>query len=162
MTATKPIDVVVAGHLCLDLSPGFADHGSQTLKDILVPGRLVNVGPAALSKPARGFQYRASTLRMLCSKTCLMARSGRCARTECPPHPRRLRGLGQPDRRLKGGYRLFGGDRAAWHRPHLPAPSRRQRYVHKRRPRPGQALILPAVPLRLSAPDAAHVQRRRA
>ena len=35
MTATKPIDVVVAGHLCLDLSPGFADHGSQTLKDLV-------------------------------------------------------------------------------------------------------------------------------
>ena len=37
MTDSKHIDVVVAGHLCLDLSPGFADHGSQTLKDILVP-----------------------------------------------------------------------------------------------------------------------------
>jgi sugar/nucleoside kinase (ribokinase family) len=75
MTATKPIDVVVAGHLCLDLSPGFADHGSQTLKDILVPGRLVNVGPAALSTGG-AVSNTGLTLRMLGLKTCLMGKIG--------------------------------------------------------------------------------------
>ena len=75
MTATKPIDVVVAGHLCLDLSPGFADHGSQTLKDILVPGRLVNVGPAALSTGG-AVSNTGLTLRMLGLTTCLMGKIG--------------------------------------------------------------------------------------
>ncbi|NLO37406.1 MAG: carbohydrate kinase family protein [Clostridiaceae bacterium] len=75
MTDSKHIDVVVAGHLCLDLSPGFADHGSQTLKDILVPGRLVNVGPAALSTGG-AVSNTGLTLRMLGLNTCLMGKVG--------------------------------------------------------------------------------------
>jgi len=42
-------DVVVAGHVCLDLIPRFHNTGAKTLGDIMVPGKLVNVGPAAVS-----------------------------------------------------------------------------------------------------------------
>ena len=40
-------EVIVAGHICLDIFPTFAD--SATSEKILVPGALVNVGPAFLA-----------------------------------------------------------------------------------------------------------------
>jgi sugar/nucleoside kinase (ribokinase family) len=43
------IDAIVAGHLCLDIIPQFvADLGSD-LTDYLIPGHLLEVGPATLS-----------------------------------------------------------------------------------------------------------------
>ncbi len=41
---TNNIDVIVAGHICIDLIPEFYS-GSDNLSDILSPGRLVNMGP---------------------------------------------------------------------------------------------------------------------
>ncbi len=41
---TNNIDVIVAGHTCIDLIPEFYS-GSDKLSDILSPGRLVNMGP---------------------------------------------------------------------------------------------------------------------
>jgi len=38
------IDVVVAGHICLDIIPEFYS-GGETLSDVLSPGKLVNIGP---------------------------------------------------------------------------------------------------------------------
>lgn len=45
----RPIEAIVAGHLCLDINPSFAIDGGQSIKDILVPGKLVNMGEVALS-----------------------------------------------------------------------------------------------------------------
>ncbi|WP_409342504.1 carbohydrate kinase family protein [Paenibacillus sp. MBLB4367] len=42
---SKPIDVVVAGHICLDVIPSFGRRKGG-LQDMLVPGKLVDVGPA--------------------------------------------------------------------------------------------------------------------
>ncbi len=42
------VDVVVAGHICLDIIPELS--GSQTeVKDLFMPGRLAHVGPASLA-----------------------------------------------------------------------------------------------------------------
>ncbi len=40
--------VVVAGHICLDVIPTFK-HGADSLAKLLVPGKLVDVGPAVLA-----------------------------------------------------------------------------------------------------------------
>ena len=47
----RPIDAVVAGHLCFDVYPSFAslDGADNALGKILVPGKLVNVGPMTVS-----------------------------------------------------------------------------------------------------------------
>lgn len=71
----KTIDVIVAGHLCLDLSPAFSAGGSQSLRDILIPGKLVNVGPAALSTGG-AVSNTGLSLRMLGIRTSLMGKIG--------------------------------------------------------------------------------------
>ena len=38
--------VVVAGHICLDITPAIPRQGSERIQDILAPGRLINVGDA--------------------------------------------------------------------------------------------------------------------
>ena len=43
------IEVVVAGHICLDIIPRFTVDAGRELKAYLSPGRLSEVGPAALS-----------------------------------------------------------------------------------------------------------------
>ena len=53
MTAAKSCVVVVAGHLCLDITPKFHDSDSagrgKSISDILVPGKLVDVGACVVS-----------------------------------------------------------------------------------------------------------------
>jgi len=44
----KNINVIVAGQLTLDIIPGFGKHQTD-LNDLLVPGKLNIVGPAAVS-----------------------------------------------------------------------------------------------------------------
>lgn len=46
-----PADVVVAGHICLDVLPMFRPHATAntSVRDILIPGALVDVGPAAFA-----------------------------------------------------------------------------------------------------------------
>jgi sugar/nucleoside kinase (ribokinase family) len=46
MTGCK---VVVAGHICLDLTPKFPDSGAASLSDLLRPGSLVMVGECVVS-----------------------------------------------------------------------------------------------------------------
>ena len=48
MTRTSQVDAVVAGHICLDIIPTF-DGRAGSSNALLVPGRLVNVGPAQIS-----------------------------------------------------------------------------------------------------------------
>ncbi|MHC4124654.1 MAG: carbohydrate kinase family protein [Planctomycetota bacterium] len=41
--------VMVAGHICLDITPKFIEGGKTNINEILSPGRLTNVGQAVLS-----------------------------------------------------------------------------------------------------------------
>ena len=43
------IEAIVAGHICLDIIPRFTSDAGTQLTDYLAPGRLSEVGPAALS-----------------------------------------------------------------------------------------------------------------
>jgi sugar/nucleoside kinase (ribokinase family) len=47
MRETK-VDVTVAGHICLDIIPTFNSH-TDSMKDVFVPGKLVDVGAALIS-----------------------------------------------------------------------------------------------------------------
>ena len=49
MSEVGQIDVVVAGHICIDVIPEFPEGLGDNLGQILVPGKLVNVGNAAMS-----------------------------------------------------------------------------------------------------------------
>jgi sugar/nucleoside kinase (ribokinase family) len=49
MSAPRPIDVAVAGHICLDIIPRFSPSAGKSIAEILRPGTLVSVGPAAIS-----------------------------------------------------------------------------------------------------------------
>ena len=40
--------VMVAGHICLDITPRFPQSLEARLSEILVPGKLINVDDAAL------------------------------------------------------------------------------------------------------------------
>ena len=40
---SRDFDVMVAGHLCLDIIPRFHDSGARKLEEIMRPGKLVNV-----------------------------------------------------------------------------------------------------------------------
>ncbi len=42
-------DIVIAGHLCIDIIPRFLDTGTKNIADILRPGKLVNVEDATIS-----------------------------------------------------------------------------------------------------------------
>ena len=44
-----PCDVVVAGHICLDLTPMFRETGARSLGQIIVPGALTVVGECVIS-----------------------------------------------------------------------------------------------------------------
>ncbi len=45
----KQYDLVVAGHICLDIIPHLPDTGATSMDQIFRPGSLLNVGPCAVS-----------------------------------------------------------------------------------------------------------------
>ena len=45
----KDYDIMVAGHLCLDIIPAFTDTGATKIEEIMRPGKLVNVHEAIVS-----------------------------------------------------------------------------------------------------------------
>lgn len=45
----KRFEIVVAGHVCIDITPEFPAGLSGSLPDILTPGKLVNIGDATIS-----------------------------------------------------------------------------------------------------------------
>jgi len=47
--ADDRIDVVAAGHICVDISPAFGRVSGATVGEILRPGKLLQVGPPAIS-----------------------------------------------------------------------------------------------------------------
>ena len=49
MTEKRPIDVVIAGHVCLDIIPGFPAGQTYHRDDVFTPGKLVEVEDAAVS-----------------------------------------------------------------------------------------------------------------
>src|SRR3990170_1747954 len=49
MTDNRPVDVAAAGHICLDIIPRFPEGVGKTIEEIMRPGKLVNVGDAAIS-----------------------------------------------------------------------------------------------------------------
>ena len=44
-----PIDIVVAGHICLDIIPDLSGSAQEDFQRLLQPGRLLEVGPASFS-----------------------------------------------------------------------------------------------------------------
>ncbi len=46
---SRQYDIMVAGHLCLDIIPRFTDTGATKIEEIMRPGKLVNVGEAMVS-----------------------------------------------------------------------------------------------------------------
>ncbi len=46
---TRPFDVMVAGHLCIDIIPIFPDTGATQIGEIMRPGKLVNMGDVKVS-----------------------------------------------------------------------------------------------------------------
>jgi sugar/nucleoside kinase (ribokinase family) len=46
---SRKYDVMVAGHLCLDIIPHFTDIGATKIEELMRPGKLVNVGEAIIS-----------------------------------------------------------------------------------------------------------------
>ena len=45
----KNYDVMIAGHLCLDIIPLFPDTGAKNINEIICPGKLVNIDEAKIS-----------------------------------------------------------------------------------------------------------------
>jgi sugar/nucleoside kinase (ribokinase family) len=45
----EKIQIVCAGHVCIDLTPTFLKNNNADMKDILVPGKLINVSDAKIS-----------------------------------------------------------------------------------------------------------------
>jgi sugar/nucleoside kinase (ribokinase family) len=45
----KVFDIMVAGHLCLDIIPKFYDTGARKIEQIMRPGKLVNITEAKIS-----------------------------------------------------------------------------------------------------------------
>lgn len=43
------LKVMVAGHICLDITPVFNPHNKGSFRDVFSPGKLINVGQAVLS-----------------------------------------------------------------------------------------------------------------
>jgi sugar/nucleoside kinase (ribokinase family) len=46
---SRTYDIIVAGHLCLDIIPLFSDTGARNIEQIMRPGKLVNVNDAQIS-----------------------------------------------------------------------------------------------------------------
>ncbi len=45
----REIDVIVAGHICLDIIPVMTECGKHKVEDLFLPGKLTNVGAASVS-----------------------------------------------------------------------------------------------------------------
>ncbi|HBP39059.1 MAG TPA: carbohydrate kinase family protein [Clostridiales bacterium] len=71
----RPISAIVAGHLCLDIVPSFAADGGHQIKDILVPGKLINMGDAAISTGG-AVSNTGISLKLLGLETRLMGKIG--------------------------------------------------------------------------------------
>jgi sugar/nucleoside kinase (ribokinase family) len=46
---SREYDIMIAGHLCIDIIPHFYDTGAKKIEDIMRPGKLVNIGNAVIN-----------------------------------------------------------------------------------------------------------------
>ena len=68
-------DVMVAGHVCLDIIPQFPDTGATAIGDLLRPGQLVQMGPAALGTGG-AVSNTGIAMKRLGNRVCFSARVG--------------------------------------------------------------------------------------
>ncbi|MEN6386456.1 MAG: carbohydrate kinase family protein, partial [Phycisphaerales bacterium] len=68
-------DVIVAGHLCLDIIPLFPDLGARRIEEIIRPGKLVNVHEAKISTGGP-VSNTGINMKTLGNKVCFCARVG--------------------------------------------------------------------------------------
>lgn len=68
-------DVMAAGHLCLDVIPRIPDTGAGRIEDLLRPGKLVNIGEAAMGTGG-SVSNTGLSMQRLGAKVCFCARVG--------------------------------------------------------------------------------------
>lgn len=73
--AQKMFDVVVAGHVCLDVTPRIPDIGVRQISELMIPGSLINVGQATVS-PGGSVSNTGLCLIRLGVRTGLMGKIG--------------------------------------------------------------------------------------
>jgi len=71
----KQYDIMVAGHLCIDIIPRFPDTGASRIEDIMRPGKLVNVTDAMVSTGGP-VSNTGLNMKALGNKVCFCARVG--------------------------------------------------------------------------------------
>jgi sugar/nucleoside kinase (ribokinase family) len=71
----KDYDVMIAGHLCLDIIPQFKENGLTRIDEILRPGKLVNVCEAIVSTGGP-VSNTGINMKTLGNKVCFCARVG--------------------------------------------------------------------------------------
>lgn len=71
----KKYDVMAAGHVCLDIIPQFPDTGAATIGELMQPGKLLEMGPAALGTGGAVSNTGIAMKRLGCN-VCFSARIG--------------------------------------------------------------------------------------
>ena len=72
---SREYDVMIAGHLCLDIIPRFADTGARQIGDIMRPGKVVNIGEAVVCTGGP-VSNTGINMKTLGNKVCFCARVG--------------------------------------------------------------------------------------
>lgn len=72
---SRPYDIMVAGHLCLDIIPHFQETGITKIDEIMRPGKLVNVDQARISTGGP-VSNTGINMKTLGSRVCFCARAG--------------------------------------------------------------------------------------
>lgn len=71
----KTPEAVVAGHICLDITPEFGETGGKPLGEVLLPGHLRKVGPADVHLGGC-VANTGLAMKKLGAEVCLMAKTG--------------------------------------------------------------------------------------
>jgi len=71
----RQYDVMIAGHLCIDIIPRFPDTGARQIGEIMRPGKLVNVEDAAISTGGP-VSNTGINMKVLGNSVCFCARVG--------------------------------------------------------------------------------------
>jgi sugar/nucleoside kinase (ribokinase family) len=74
-TSRKPFDIMVAGHLCLDMTPHIPDTGARSVGELMRPGKLVHVGGCSISTGGP-VSNTGIPLKKLGNEVCFCARVG--------------------------------------------------------------------------------------
>ena len=72
---SRPYDVMIAGHLCIDIIPRFPDTGIRNISELMRPGKLVNVEDAKISTGGP-VSNTGINLKTLGNKVCFCASTG--------------------------------------------------------------------------------------